>query len=113
MDWALNPTSTATATLLHRNAATSPHGHCVNVADSNRADLNCDGSSEGDPFIVAGTVLKLSNGVATARPPFKKPAACKLFKHDPGTLLIDRTKYASGVPGETLFMYGIHLLQTR
>ena len=52
------------------HAATSPHGHCANVADSNRADLNCDGSLEGDPLIVARTVLKLSNGVAAARPPF-------------------------------------------
>ena len=68
--WPLNPTSTATSALLHQNAATSPHGHCVNVADSNRADLNCDGSLEGDPLIVARTVLKLSNGVAAARPPF-------------------------------------------
>ena len=58
-----NPTSTATATLLHRNAATLPHGHVT-------CDLNCDGSLEGDPLIVARTVLKLSNGVATARPPF-------------------------------------------
>ena len=73
--------------LLHWNAATSPHGHCVNVADSNRADLNCDGSLEGDPFFVARTVLKLSNGVAAARPPFKKTAACKVFKHDPARYL--------------------------
>ena len=77
LDWPLNPTSTATATLLHRNAAMSLHGHCVTVADSNRADLNCDGSLEGDPLIVARTVPKLSNSVAAARPPFCKPATCK------------------------------------
>ena len=33
-----------TAMLLHRNAAMSQHGHYVNVAASNRADLHCDGS---------------------------------------------------------------------
>ena len=61
LDWTLNTTSTATATLLHWNAAMSPHGHCVNVADSNRADLTCD------PLIVARTMgLKPSNGVAAA-----------------------------------------------
>jgi hypothetical protein len=42
----------------------------VNVADSNCADLNCDGPLDCDPLIVARTVLKLSNGVAAARPPF-------------------------------------------
>ena len=29
LDWTLNPRSTATATLLHRNAASSLHGHVV------------------------------------------------------------------------------------
>ena len=67
----------------------------------------------GDPLIVARTVLKLSNGVAAARPPFFKPAACKFLKHDPGTLLIDWTKYASGVPGETLSMYSIYVQHAR
>ena len=82
------------------------------MTDSNRA-IRIVTSLWGDPLILARTVLKLSNGVAAARPPFKKPAAYKFLKHDPGTLLIDRTKYASGVPGETLFMYGIHLLRRR
>ena len=37
LDWPLNPTGIATAPLLCRKAATSPHGHCVNVViDSNR-----------------------------------------------------------------------------
>jgi hypothetical protein len=70
LDWTPNPTSTATATSLHRNAVTSPHGHCVNVVtDSNRA-IRIVTCLWGDPLIVARTVLKLSNGVAAARPPF-------------------------------------------
>ena len=53
---------------------------------------------------------------------FKKPAnlsngieaAGNVLKTRPDTLFIDRTKYASGVPGDiTLFMYGIHFLRTR
>ena len=36
----------------------------------------------------------------------------QVFKTRPGTLLIDRTKYASGVPGEYMYeSYGIHLYE--
>ena len=66
----------------------------------------------GDPLIVARTVLKLSNSVAAARPPFLKTSSVQVFKTRPGTLLIDMTKYASGVPGEYMYeSYGIHLYE--
>ena len=58
----------------------------------------------GDPLIVARTAfLKLSNGVAAADR-FLKPATRKLKNTRPDTLLIDRTKYASGVPGDVLYL---------
>ena len=54
----------------------------------------------GDPLIVARTGLKLSNGVVAAGPPFLKTSSVQVFTTHPGTLLIDRTKYVSGVPRE-------------
>ena len=97
-----NPTSTTTALLLHRNAATSPYGHCVNVADSNRADLNCDGSLEGDPLILARTkCFKTVQRRCGSWSINLKTSSVQVLKIRPGTLLIDRTKYASGVTGDS------------